>query len=434
MSSLARLLPALALGACGALHSGSARASIPDLFGFGARSTGMAGTGVAVADDVSAVWANPAGLSRGRERTLTLGYSGVLYDLYTRRAMAPSSAFSVDNARGITIGVLAPLPFGGPLRDRLALGIGFYTPTGVIARGRLLAPETPQFLVVGDRTQTVSIQVALGAELPFGFRVGAGVSALAAVLGDVLVSADSTGRTSSRVDNQLVTSFAPVVGASWERGPFRVGLAFRGTLVGRFAVTVAARDLGLPLPTFNIAGIAQYDPWQLAPEVGLVFGPLTVALGVTFKAWSGYPGPLEATTPRSTPPPAANFHDTLVPRVGLEYRRPLGRALMAARVGYFYENSPRSNAMLQPTSPLGTNPDDRANWLDNDRHAVALGYSLSAAVLGTRLGLELYAQLHFLAERTTTKLTATAMDNPGYPSLTYGGALYHLGFNTTVSF
>ena len=40
-----------------------AEATPPDLFGYGARSTGLAMTGVSYADDYEAVFANPAGLA-----------------------------------------------------------------------------------------------------------------------------------------------------------------------------------------------------------------------------------------------------------------------------------------------------------------------------------------------------------------------------------
>src|SRR5262249_34143461 len=51
-----------------------AHASGPDLFGFGPRSSALAGQGASVADGYDAVYENPANLARLKHRRLTLGY------------------------------------------------------------------------------------------------------------------------------------------------------------------------------------------------------------------------------------------------------------------------------------------------------------------------------------------------------------------------
>src|SRR5207302_859379 len=51
-----------------------ADASGLDLFGFGARSSALAGAGSALVDGYDAVYENPAGLAGVRTRRLTLGY------------------------------------------------------------------------------------------------------------------------------------------------------------------------------------------------------------------------------------------------------------------------------------------------------------------------------------------------------------------------
>src|SRR5687768_484861 len=101
----------------------TAHASPQDLFGYGARASAMAGTGVSFADDYESVFANPAGLARVRRRGLVLGAhaAGFLVDLDGER-------FRLDSARATSIGFQLPIPFGGILEDRLSLGAGFYTP------------------------------------------------------------------------------------------------------------------------------------------------------------------------------------------------------------------------------------------------------------------------------------------------------------------
>jgi long-chain fatty acid transport protein len=397
----------------------TAIASPQDLFGYGARASAMAGLGGAIIDDFSAVHANPAALSRARDISFTLGYQGAGFNIERAVAMGAPQHLGQDLSRGTVIGLALPLPFGGALRDRIVIGLGFYTPTDVVVRGRILRPETPQLLLLSDRTQTVAIQAGVGVELPWGLRVGGGFVALAAIRGSVVIAQDSTGRVGSRVDNQLVTSYAPIVGVSFERSIIRSSLTFRGTSVGRFAVTIEARDIGLPLPTFNIAGIAQYDPWQIAGEAGVQLESWSMLAGLTFKRWSEYPGPLERTTERSPEPPRPAMADTFVPRVAIEKEWARRTQRWALRGGYFYEPSPL---------PART---EQANYLDNDRHVISLGGSVSARWRGSTARFELWSQMHVLSSRDFTDGTLEASISP---TITTRGTIIAAGTNLTVTF
>ena len=62
-------LPGLLIAALTA----NAHASPLDLFGFGGKSPGMVGTGVATANDYDALYLNPAGLALVTRRRLALG-------------------------------------------------------------------------------------------------------------------------------------------------------------------------------------------------------------------------------------------------------------------------------------------------------------------------------------------------------------------------
>lgn len=422
MSRTCLQLASFSFAAATALTTPSAHASPEDLFAYGPRAGAMGGTGATFLDDYAAVHANPAGLSRARERSFSLGFLGAQFALWTARGASAQQPLYSDRARATTIGLTLPLPLGGALRDRLALGLGFYTPTDVVVRGRILRPEQPQFLLLPDRSQSVALQVGLGVDLGHGLRVGVGFAALAAIVGSVLIAQDATGRVGSRVDDQLVASYALVAGASYDHGPFRLAATFRDALVARFAITIEARDIGLPLPVFNIAGIAQYDPRQASLEAGCVRGPWTFALGTTFKQWSEYPGPLVPTTESSKPPMAAGFSDTWVLRTGAEYRWSRPRSHVALRLGYFYEPTPAPLAQWV------------ANYLDNDRHGVTTGFALGGRVAGTQLSVETFAQLHLLTTRTSIKAHDVPLDNPGGPSITYGGLVFVLGVTASVTF
>lgn len=414
-----RRLLALAAALLAGAFAPEASASPEDVFGFGPRTMALGGAGAALGRGFEAVWGNPALLSTARSKELTVGFLGAVFDLRAPERL-PYDALS-----GSFIGAVLPVPFGGALRDRVALGFGFFTPFDLVVRGRILYPETKQFLLA-DRTESVAVQVGLGIDIGHGVRIGGGFAALAALTGSVLVGTDASGRIGTVVEDTLVASYGPIAGASYERGAYRVGLTFRGELVGRFNVVINVRDLGqIVVPPLNIAGIAQYDPLQLALEVARVRGPWRVAVGATYKRWSAYPGPAEATVqcPEVDPatgeplddcaapaPPSPEYTDTVVPRIGVERELTPARGVaMHLRAGYFLE-------------PAAAPPQTKAaNLFDNTRSAVGLGYGLELAPPWPRLRFDLAAQAQFLHPRTHDKGADVSAENPGQPSVRSSG-------------
>ena len=246
------------------LCAAPASASPEDIYGYGATGLAMGGTGTAHVSSYDAAFANPALASRMRHYRLSLGFEGGAFDLHADGQGLPGRV-SAMRAHGLVIGGDIPLPFGGILRDRVGIALAFYTPTDALVRGRILYPETPQFGLFPDRAQCLTVRAGFGVDIGHGIRLGAGFGALAEIVGSVVVATDSTGRVGSRVEDQLITTYAPTFGASWEHalagGTLRVGAAFRGKLDARFAVLIDATKLSsLAIPIFNIAGLAQYDP------------------------------------------------------------------------------------------------------------------------------------------------------------------------------
>ena len=389
----------------------AASASPQDLFGFGPRAAAMGATGGAFLDDYAAVYANPAGLSRARRARLALGYAGAGFGL--RYDGQPMYA---ENGSATILGVSVEAPFTGVLAHRIGLGLGLFTPTDLIVRARVLRGAVPQFLILPDRVQSVAIQVGLGADLGYGLRVGAGATVLAGLTGTVLVTTDGSGRSTSRIDNQLVANWAPIVGVSLDRGPWRVALTYRGELVARFGVEIDARGIGVPVPILNISGIAQYDPHQLHLEGAWVRGPWTVSVALTGKHWSAFSRVSDATAEgASRPPPDTGFVDTVVVRAGLERRWELtDRTGVSVRGGAFYEPSPA----LPATASRG--------YLDNDRLALTAGLGFHAVVGTTRFSADLYGQFHALLPRDG--------EGVGGRAVTYGGTAGCAGMTVAVDF
>jgi long-chain fatty acid transport protein len=398
-----------------ALVHARALASPEDLFGYGARSAAMAGTGTATSSDFEAAYTNPGLLSRIDRPKLTLGLLGATFDEVATGEGLPGR-IEDRPAHGIDIGADLPIPLGGILAHRVAGALAFYTPDDVVVRGRILYPETPQFPLLSDRAQCLAIRMGIGVDLGHGFRVGGGFGALAEIVGTVVVATDASGKVGTQIDDQLVATYAPILGASWEHpawgGNLRVGAVFRGALAARFSVSIDATKLSsIAIPVFDIAGLAQYDPLQSGVEVAWENAKWKLALGATWKHWSDYPGPLEPTLPELDVP-RAEFSDTVVPRLGVERTIPLSSsASFHARTGYFFEPTPVGSHLPSsqkydiPSQSLVTVP---TRYFDADRHVFTLGFGVSLKK-PLPLDIDTYAQLHVLQPRTMT-LEAGAAD------------------------
>ncbi|MDW8281391.1 MAG: hypothetical protein RMK29_06740 [Myxococcales bacterium] len=355
-------------------------ASLPELAGLGTRSPALAGTGASFLRGYEATYTNPAGLA-GTSRRLTLGTVLGAY-----RTTLDGHPYAIEPTAGLLIGATLPLPLGGVLRDRLALGLGFYLPVGLINRARLPAAEVPRAVLLDARTQVVSVLLGGGVRLPAGLSLGVSVLALAALTGEILVAPDGAGRITAASQSQLTVDYAPIVGVRWEGRRLLLGAVFRGASASRFRMVVRSQlgdTVPVDLPTLTIEGVAQYDPLQVAGEAALRLSErLLVAVQLVWKHMSAFPPPLGKATAGADDPPPPGFHDTVVPRLSLEWHMAeQGRATL--RLGYFFEWSPT------PRDEVG-----RA-LLDADRHVVCAG--LGHQLPRLPLHLEGFLQWHQLA-------------------------------------
>jgi long-chain fatty acid transport protein len=394
-----------------------ASASPEDLFGFGPRSAAMGTTGAAAANGWEATYANPALLSRVRRKALTLGLQGAVFDLHADGAALPGRVSAVP-AKSVLVGAEVPVPLGGMLRDRLALGMAFLTPSDTLVRARIAYPEAAQFPLLGDRSQSLAARIGGGIDAGYGVRIGAGVAVLAQLVGSIEI-ATGAGAATSRVDDQLVATYAPTVGAAWEppleagphaARPWRIGATWRGALQARFDVAVDVSTLStLSLPPLHIGGVAQYDPEELSAEIARERDAWTFAVGVTWKRWSAYPGPFEPTVVcgagescSALAPPSVPLSDTLVPRVGVEHALELARhASLRLRAGFLLEPTPvpsslpSSQAYDARTQALADVP---TRFFDSTRAVLTAGWGADLGDFAP-LAVDVFAQWHWLAPR-----------------------------------
>jgi long-chain fatty acid transport protein len=384
------------------LMTSPAQASPLQLFGFGGRSPGLAATGVADAVGFDSVYLNPAGLAEVRRKRLSLGTLVGTFEL-------TGIDRAIDTAVGAELGGALPLPLGGALAGRVGLGLGFYVPTAVLVSARAPRPGTPYFALLESRTRVVGIQLGVGVKLDRRWSVGLGVLALAALTGSIHVSADAGKRFTSTSEQQLLAKYAPILGARYHHDDrLGFGLTLRFPSRSDFDIAVTS-DLGsaLPvsLPELRFAGVAQYDPLTVAVESSWRATPrLRVNAQLAWEHWSAFPRPTENPVAGRPPPPAPGFHDTIVPRLAVEWHQVAGPALLELRGGYALVWSP-----APPMSGMSA-------FYDNDRHLLSTGLGLSATG-SFPLRLDAWFQLHVLSPRHH--------DRPeGQDDVDTGGAIY----------
>ena len=337
-----------------------------------------------------------------------LGATGGMF-----RLKLDGSEFPLDASQGMTIGFQLPLPFGGPLEDVLTLGAGFFTPFNTILRNDVRFAEAPQWTVI-DRAQVVALQIGFGIGLERwipGLRLGIGISGLAQNSGTLDVLLDETNQFVSLTEVQLLADFAPIAGLQFYRDNFSLGITYRSELVSAIDLDISVRNLPISLPLLGIDAYAHYDPHNLSVEGSWKPIPeLMLALNLTWRRWSAYPGPAGATTDRSNFPPAMNFHDTVSPRLGMEYTSRRERLSLMARAGVAYEPTPAPRAAMAAVRDFNREPLLDMNGqvvmqpqrrLDNNRFIASAGFGLEWQTAHEPvLRIDVFGQAQALQART----------------------------------
>ncbi len=318
-----------------------ALASVPDLFGYGARGLATASTLTATASGVEAVYYNPANLAFSKHPSFSVGFQW-------------SGSFMSIDGRGIdaeatpatTIGFEVPLPFKGALAERLTLGFGFVLPVGAVLVADIPRPAEPRFVRLDRRADTVSLMGGLGIRVLDGLAFGAGFIALAELEGAIDVAPNETGRIGTQVRDQLVADYALIAGASYRISGWAFGLVFRDESAAEFALPINAQlgdQFPLPIPELDVSGTAQFDPRQLAAAATWrVLPSLALSFSATWEGWSRYKNPIvyTAVPPGFPEQPAPNFRDIFTSRFGGELTLDFGDISILPRAGFGVSPSP----------------------------------------------------------------------------------------------
>ena len=391
-----RLLAATAALFIAILSAVPASASPEDIFGYGTRSPAMGGTGVAHSDGFEAAYTNPALLSRIRDLKLTLGFAGGdLQPPRRRRGPAGRGPLRLDARDHHRHRPSAPARWGAEEsrrhRARALDPDQRRRPGGHPLPGAGAVPPPPGPRAVGLRSRRGSGSTSGGAS-----ALGAGFAALAELDGSAVVATDATGRVGSNVQEQLVATYAPTFGLSFDvplkdHETTRIGASYRGALAANFDVAIDATKLSsLNLPVLTHRGPRAVRPGASELRDRAEPGAVPLCRWRYVQMVEPVPRILEATVPCPASDPSCGSLDSPLDHV-LEHDRPARRRRVHAagtrslsvhvRAGAFYEPSPLpsklpSSQAFDPVSQQAIAVPTR--YFDADRLANTLGYGYSA--------------------------------------------------------
>jgi long-subunit fatty acid transport protein len=432
----------------GATVAGTAHANPAEVFGLGSRNAAQAGAGVASVDDMAATLVNPAGLARSGGKRLTLGAQGA----YANLRINDRRTGLTDPAGGI-FGLTAPAPLGGPLADRVHVGLGMYVLPGTIARIVARFPDEPFYPYYQGRTERLVILPGVGVKITPSIHVGLAANFMAGLGGALQASEGSTRALDARVDEKVPGVARIIAGAAWQPlDALRVGLVVRQRFEVPFATRAETEVAGEPID-LDLRAAGQFSPAQVVAGVAWMTGAATVSADFTFARWSEYPGPfvevkseLPLVGPLAAELPTVPWQDTFGGRIGAEATLAEGFVL---RGGYAFETSP-----VPAVQPGVT------NLLDGPHHTIGAGIGvIQVRAKGKRVRVDVHLQTQIVQPRTLRKSVFAAgedgdgfdglrdevtddandpatqgaqISNPGYPRIDSGGQVFAGGLTMEV--
>jgi long-subunit fatty acid transport protein len=376
------------------LIAASATASEPEVFGLGSEESAVAGASAARVHDFSAGYYDPAGLTLARRPEASIGVVG----FGSRLPLPDGSNFHMTDRVGILVGAATPVPFTGPLEDRLFVGVALHLLPDTIVRVIARTPDQAFYPLYDNRTQRLVVLPAVAARLWRGFSVGIAFNYLAGLDGNVAATEGATRALEARVDEQIYSKLAVNAGVRWQlRRQLALALVYRQAFGVPFR-TVARNDIaGQPIdldvdaeelytPHTIVAGAA----WRVRPS-------LLLSLDVAWLHWSDWRGPYVTVTSElplvggiATLPPRVPFNDSAAVRAGVDWTTLVrGAWATSLRGGYAFESSPL------PSAPAGT------QLLDGHKHHLTIGLGARVAVFGGELRFDVHGALQIVQGPST---------------------------------
>lgn len=460
----------LILGFLAAAETHAQTGQMLDEYGASPKSIALGQAFTAIADDFSAAYYNPAGLTQIKgvvEMSL-----GLFYANQNANASIEQVPYRFDNDmpgditgqrenKGFIVGMASSLDVPSlihayPWFRRFAFGVVFW-----LNYPEMLTydagPEAyrPHFFRYDEGFALMAMVAAVGIEVTPWLSLGAGafMSQNSFSRQEVYSALNYQGTIPGWPADEVVGSrlsiwseaeivivptlgllFKPPVkslqerislGVSWRaqskshhgRGPLIVNIGIEDPDVPGKPTEIGWSDF---LNTY-VSSIVGFQPQQLTVGLaGKPIGGLSLAVDVTWKEYSEY---VMYNDEKPDPP----FEDTLVPRFGVEYafdphfssRWLKWMASIAVRAGYYFEPTPV------------TDIDGPHNFFDTDQDVVSTGFQIDFPMMQGRIlsSLEAYFQYHLLRDRHVEN-----DEDPFFGPADLSGNVLHVGGTLTTRF
>lgn len=406
-----------------------ARADVENDLGLTADASALAGAVGAVGGDYAATAYNPGALVLPTDRAglAELGVNVVVAApalWVSSLADRPIDVTAVPNTYALSLG--GRFDVGNAIGlPGLVLGLGIYTPFQGLVQSAIRPDDSPQWMMLTDRTQHISLYASLAYRVTEWLSIGAGARVLfdeetfiTGVATDVHTATDPmTGEDRIEAGARLGVSTAiyghasPIVGVLVSPLPtLRFGFAWRGELFSndwghsRLAGIDSVGEIGFLHHFVHI-----YHPNELAFSAAWEPIPiLRFSAELTWAMWSQAVSPNVARL-------EGRFGDVVIPAAGVRVGVHPGVDVLA---GYRYAHRPYDD-FGGPT-----------NLLVADSHTVSLGLALDLDRLiddPVPFTITLAGRLAIFEDREEVKNgrrfpdDRSLLENPGYPGYRYGG-------------
>ena len=320
----------------------AAGAAVGDLFGLNQRALAMANAQAAMAEGPTAAFYNPAMLAARGGVQAELDYlyalSGFSLKLRDDAGVKQRTKGALQRAQNARPVQYVGAGVSGRIGDYVGLGLYLNLPIDGEPRLHYVHPQTPYWLKYDTSVTGMQIYPALAVRIIPNLMIGVGAA----------VVLDSTGTqtldfpTSDKQTASLTGSGKWSGGATAIAGIFyrpieflQLGFTYRGENFIRDKRKATLEPFGLPV-TSEV--VFDYSPQQF--DLGIVGQPFEwwrITADLVYTSWSQYKPPFPKLRPRydalaTAPDPAneptivnvstkdVNFADTLVVRLGLDFR------------------------------------------------------------------------------------------------------------------
>lgn len=407
-------------------------------FGIGAQSSAMGGASHFHGRvHPSQVFSSPAALGASRDVTLSLG------GIYLEPDLQPfgSLVLNSNGTRGVfdSAGVL---PGGGQIlagafpigKERpLVFGGAIFLPFTSLIRVSGNPVNYPYYPLYHDITRNFFFVVGAGYEVVDGFYVGLNFRSTTRSSTNYTLRSDSNVNytataTEAKGENRISLSVLYDFERSGSDLPLTIGAMYRAK---SGLETKIAADITAFVPVQGeLNSVPFYSPAEFVLMGSAKFWErFTSSLDIAWVKWSGFQSPYGSGNINSyaigSNQKPADFRDIPVLKWGGEWRSP--------QSGEFLKNlSGRVGYVFHPTPVPDQNAD--SNFADNTRHGITAGFGFGLKNPWKEqdlIDVDFFSQLHFLKDRSVTKLAGNYVGSPGYST---GGKLWIYGAGVTMKF